>query len=569
MPRAGLLLTFLLAACSTSRTSGSVADLGTGCTGAGCPACTPGTDVCVGNDVHTCDANGTTGAIVTTCDPLAGAACIGGACDNGCAAAATTDSNVGCEFWAVDLDNEEVAGSLAASQPWGVVVSNAGALTATVSVDRNDGEPGGQPIVSSVMGLSLPPGTVQMVALPQRWIDGSTGMANNGTGTALSSNAYRISSDVPLVVYQFNPLRQSFSNDASLLIPTNGLGTDHRIVGYPTARPLAILGPELVSRSYITIVGTSTATQVTVKVTNATVAGGGIPALAAGATWTGTIGPYDVINIESDGAPGDFTGSAVSASAPVAVFSGSEASVAPATSKKPPAPPGYDASSTTCCTDHLEEQVWPVTSLGKTFVITRSPIRSDDPTTYPGYDIVRFVGAAAPATVTTNLPGPDASFTLQPGELHEAFVETDFVATATQPILVAQILVSGDYTDTNALSGDPSLTILPALEQFRPSYLFLVPDSYDKNYLVIAQRAADAPVQIDGGPLPATCTQADAGTVAGDDYLSRTCPVQPGAHKLTGDHPFGIAAYGYYRYGSCAFNGGAYVKKIYTPPPIL
>ncbi|MEZ4373619.1 MAG: hypothetical protein R3B07_22550 [Polyangiaceae bacterium] len=51
-------------------------------------------------------------------------------------------------------------------------------------------------------------------------------------------------------------------------------------------------------------------------------------------------------------------------------------------------------------------------------------------------------------------------------------------------------------------------------------------------------------------------------------YESRVCPLSEGAHKLTGDVPFGIVAYGYGGAGSYAFAGGADVKRIYEPPPI-
>lgn len=524
----------------------------------GCSDCNPGGTTCVGNDVYHCGPDGKPVDKILTCDAADGNVCVNGECLQGCAAAATNASNVGCEFWAVDLDNESNALNNAANAPWGIVVSNAGMGTANVLVERNDGAVGAAAQIAMVTGFSLAPGTVQMVTLPTRELDGSTNGQGNGPGTFLSSNAYRVTSNLPLVVYQFNPLRQSYSNGASLLIPTNGLGTDHRIVGYPSG----ILG-----HSYVTITGTQPGTVVKFKTTCATLAGGGIPALNAGDTYTGTIGPFDVINIENSGLGGDFTGSAVSASAPVAVWTGSEMAIAPGTVNTPPPPPGYSGSN--CCTDHIEEQVLPVTSLGKHFVITRSPIRSDSPSTYPGYDVIRFVGAAAAATVTTNLSPPHNSFTLQPGEMHEAFVDSDFTAESTEPIVIGQILVSANYTETNLLVGDPSLTLFPAVEQYRPSYLFLVPESYDTNYVVISQPMADPPAQIDGAALPSACVVGMAGKLGGVDYVARRCPVQPGAHNITGMTPFGIAAYGYYRYGSYAFIGGAFVKKIYTPPPIL
>jgi hypothetical protein len=44
--------------------------------------------------------------------------------------------------------------------------------------------------------------------------------------------------------------------------------------------------------------------------------------------------------------------------------------------------------------------------------------------------------------------------------------------------------------------------------------------------------------------------------------------VAQGVHRLTGDKPFGIIAYGYGNAGSYAFAGGADVKPVYEPPPL-
>ena len=39
-------------------------------------------------------------------------------------------------------------------------------------------------------------------------------------------------------------------------------------------------------------------------------------------------------------------------------------------------------------------------------------------------------------------------------------------------------------------------------------------------------------------------------------------------HRMSGTVPFGIMAYGYDDADVYAFPGGAFVKKIYEPPPI-
>ena len=56
--------------------------------------------------------------------------------------------------------------------------------------------------------------------------------------------------------------------------------------------------------------------------------------------------------------------------------------------------------------------------------------------------------------------------------------------------------------------------------------------------------------------------------VGGKTYESRRCSVPEGVHKLSGDKPYGVVAYGYGNAGSYAVAGGADVKPIYDPPPI-
>ena len=58
----------------------------------------------------------------------------------------------------------------------------------------------------------------------------------------MSPHAYHVVSNGPVVVYQFNPIIQQYSNDASTLIPVQALGTDYIAVGFQTANPCAIAG---------------------------------------------------------------------------------------------------------------------------------------------------------------------------------------------------------------------------------------------------------------------------------------------------------------------------------------
>ena len=540
-------------------------DLGTS-GGLGEGSCSAAGTTCVGNDVHVC-ADGGAGAFVKTCDST-GEFCFGGECAASCDAAEAWGSIVGCEFWAADLDNEYSDLNDAAGAPWGVVVSNFGKTAAHVTIEKNDAPPGTAPKIVKVIEETLAPDSLKELTLPTREVDGSTSK-DNGSGTFLSSNAFRIKSDVPIVVYQFNTLRHTFSNDASLLIPKNGLGTVYRVLGWPTTNPIAFQIPGappiagIPDHSFVTVIGTIEGTKVKVTVGGPTVAGSGHPAKKKGEVIEQMLGPFDVLNIESDGIPGDMTGTIVESTKPVVVFTGGERGIAPM-ADGPPAPPGYD-SKDLCCTDHLEEQLLPVTSYGKTFVLTRSPIRSKGGYVEP--DILRFMGVAAETTIKTSLPAPFDNFTLQPGEHRDTWTTGDVVVEASEPLAVAQILVSqGFTTGSGSEGGDPSLTIFPPVDQYRRDYLFNVPTSWGKNYVVIAAEVGKK-VQIDGKEASG-CTVSPAGVMAGKTWESRRCPVSEGTHRMTGDAPFGIIAYGYGSRGSYAFVGGANVKKIYEPPPL-
>ena len=298
--------------------------------GKGCVTCRPGESTCMGNGVGVCGDDGELSGGMSPCDTAGGELCAQGRCRSACEAVSMEPTNMGCEFWAVDLDNEYSPLNDAAGAPWGVVLAKAGFAPAQVKIERNDSLPGQAPKLATVKSLTVAPGSLQMVPLPTRELDGSKLGKDDGPGTWLSANAYKITSTAPLVAYQFNPLEQMFSNDASLLIPTNGLGTVYRVLGFPTANPIGFPGiPGIPDHSFVTVVGVTANTQVTVTLGGPIVAGGTIPARAKGGKITATLGPFEVLNLESDGIPGDLTGTVVTASAPVAVFTGGERGIAP------------------------------------------------------------------------------------------------------------------------------------------------------------------------------------------------------------------------------------------------
>ncbi len=507
-------------------------------------------DVGADSDSDTSDTNGE----VITCDD-----------------AVDKPSNFGCEFWAVDMDQQDAFND-PASAPWGVAISSAGFGFTDVTIEINVAAPGEPLDLVVVEQLTIDADEVLPVELPTRELDCGA-MPNDyaAPGTCLSSNAFRITSTSPIIVYQFNVFKNQFSNDASLLLPTPALGENYRVIGWPAGHPVKLF--DIIDRSAVTIVGTEPGTTVTVKPSWRIKGNPPIPAAKPGEEIVVELGPFDVLNLETDDGTfqdnqktiADLTGTVITSTKPVAVFSGVESTSAPAGVVDIPTYPGW-VEDDTCCLDHLEEQLFPVESIGREYVITRSPIRSTSD--YHEPDVIRFMGVAENAQITTNLPPPYDSFNLQPGDVTTTWADADFVAVGTKPFMVAQLLISQEYVD-GPYTGDPALTIFPPVAQYRDEYRILTPADdglwgWAKNYVVLSAEPANM-ITIDGVE-PIDCIITPAGTVSGVDYESRRCPVSEGAHSLKGVTPFGVIAYGYGSAGSYAFPGGADVEAIYMPP---
>jgi hypothetical protein len=413
---------------------------------------------------------------------------------------------------------------------------------------------------------------------------------NSGTGTFVSPHAYHVVTSGPAVVYQFNPIIQQFSNDASTLIPIQALGGDYIIVGYPTANPCGIAALPVESvpdHSSITIIPVEDQTHVTVTASHPITASGGdsgipVPAVAKNGTLSLTLSRYDVANLESEqpitanpldcitaGQDGDFTGTYIHSDKPIVVFTSGERGIGFGGADNVVYPPDWADSNSggddkICCTDHLEEQLLPVTALGHEFAIARSPIRSTDPTGWLEPDIVRVVATVDGTVITTNLPAPYNSITLNARQQKTFAATRGFTMSSNNAIEVATYLVPQQFVK-HGYTGDPSQLLMPAAEQYRKDYVFLIPSTFQSNYIVMAAPVT-ASIMLDGMPLAMQenlgCYTGPIGTVANVEYQQITCPAQEGHHTVSADQPFGLSVFGYYNVGSYAFVGGSDVKLI-------
>lgn len=563
----------------------------------GCVVCVPDELYCGGttdSDVYRCNADGTGGTLVESCP--ADQVCSNGACKTPCEAALDHPSNVGCDFWAADLDNEppNIAGD-AAAQQLAIIVANNNEYPINVTVTKNAGRVGGPIDEQVVTTVAVPPRVAQQINLPQRELDGVMGQndiyrPNTGSGTFVSPHAYHVVTTGPAVIYQFNPIVQQFSNDASTLIPIQALGMDYVAVGFETANPCAIAGlptpdPSIPDHGAITIIAPNDDTHVTVTAGHAIAASAGdsgfpIAETPRGGTLSFTIGRYTAVNLETrqmvgdvfacanavnGGQNGDFTGTYIKADKPIVVFDANERGLGFGGADNVDYPPGWNDQDHVCCTEHMEEQLLPVTALGREFAIARSPIRSTHPT-WIEQDIFRVVGTADGTVITTNLPPPYNSFTVNAREQKTFMARTGFTLTADKAVEVAQYLVAQQFIKDGWI-GDPSQLTIPAAEQHRKDYVFLVPTTWTKNYAVFS-KPVDAHLVVDGLPLDSTefsnCTKAPIGTIASTTiaYEQVTCLLRPGHHYATGDLPFGLSVFGYHSVGAYSFVGGSDVKLI-------
>lgn len=616
----------------------------------GCTLCRPGEIFCMGDAVAECGDDGQSYEVREHCEVEDGFVCQQGRCRNLCDIAIAERSYVGCEFYAVDLDNAALGpGNDASAQQYSVVVSNPSGQPTEVVVERNIAPFGEPPVVEAIRSVTVLPGDLEVLDLPRREVDGSSSFArcsasaecdageacwcagelrvedappegghrdcrcrnapgasgiNDGTHSALTSNAYRLRSTLPIIAYQFNPLDNVgvFSNDASLLLPTSALGTHYSVVGWPQTiadsdDPNEDFDPRTDDedlRAFLTIVGTAPGTRVTITFgpeVRRVIGTGGYPDAVPGDVWELTIGAFDVINLETAGFNADFTGTRVQASFPVAVFSGSEASDAPR----------FDTlANRQCCADHLEEQLFPDDTLGTRFYIGRMPPRTRalnaafvDPTVdsvgeFNEPEYVRVL-AVRPGitTIETTLPSPDNYVELGEGESLIFTATQHFEMKTSQPVAVLQVLPSQEAVGIPSYypGGDPASIAVPPVQQYRREYVFLTPGLYAFDFVTITAPRT-APVLLDEKPISEfDCMVQPADGIRrrdGDpppewvvyncqlsfpDVLGRNQPVQDGIqndgyHTLRSTEPIGLVVYGFDAYVSYAYAGGLNLEPI-------
>jgi hypothetical protein len=479
-----------------------------------------------------------------------------------CADAATAHTYIGCDYWPTVTAN-----NVWSIFDYAVIVANAGMTPADVTVTR-----GGQMVAQ----VTVPPDQLSKIYLP--WVpalkgadfDECTSYMPFQKTVRANGGAYHLVTTTPVTVYQFSALEYagqggppgknwgscpgndycaqfndtagcfSFSNDASLLLPSTAMTGNYRLISAAGSQG-AILA----------VTGTQDGTKVTVtaSATATFVAGGGINGASPGGKTTFTLDAGDVVELAgSDNA--DLGGTLVQADKAVQVIGGHPCQFSP-----------LNDQEATC--DHLEESVLPAETLGKHYIVTVPT----GPHGKPVGHVVSLFGNVNGTKLTYPSGQPNgAPSALDAGQVvNLGTVSKDFEVEGDHEFGVATLMLSANHVDPNEMiepKGDPSISQSTAVEQYRTKYIFLAPSDYDVSYVdVVAPIGAH--LLLDGQSPDATPTPLGSTFAIVRIQLGAG---NGGAHVLTATAPVGIQVLGYGSYTSYQYPGGSNLVEIAAPP---
>jgi hypothetical protein len=339
----------------------------------------------------------------------------------------------------------------------------------------------------------------------------------------VKDGAYRLRSDNPVTVYQYNPLAATTTNDASVLLPVNTWTGNYLVAawtywqaGYPGFYAVVAR----TDGTKVTITPSATGKQIK--------AGGGI---AADGTGVVMLDEGDVLEVMNSG--GDVTGTIVTADKPVQVFGGHECTNVPL--------------NVTAC-DHLEESMFPIETLAKEYLVV-PPVQVPNDTLEKA-QIVRVVASEDNTTLVFDPDQPVGKNLAKAGDFVEIPTTTaKFVVTADKKILVAQYMVG---QDGGFGTSDPAMLIAVNPLQWRKSYLVHAPTSWTANYIDLMAKTGTN-VQVDGAAAGGWKVIGNTGYSYTHVKLSNA---GNGNHSITADQGVGVGVYGVQSYGSYWYPGG-------------
>lgn len=423
-------------------------------------------------------------------------------------------------------------------------------ITGTVSVGA----------IGFSQAFTVQSGTVTTITVP-------TEAAVRTSDIVEANKAIMIDADGPITVYGLNSelsalLPGAGSSDGFLAFPEQTLGVDYLILAN------AGIGNQF------TVVGCADGTIVTITPTIDIVPGilqgtSGNGTHLAGVPYNVTLNRGDVYQIRHGiDDDGDFTGTSVVASAPIAVFGGDLCGEVP-----------YDVQF---C-DHLVEQITPTESWGKSYQTMPFKNRMAE--------VYRFLASEDNTQVDVSREDPPGSGTivtttvatgLMRGEFVEFFnggpkyiyspgappvLNPDFPKPpvpldiqASAPLLASQLIPG---TKFDSVLGDPAMMNLAWFEQYVPTYTIATPlTGFDTHFLNLIVSDLDTEnVLLNGFPL-SSFTATPFTPIGSSGFSGMQLQIPPGAYTLKSSLPMSVYVYGYAQNNSYAYSAGLNLAAV-------
>jgi len=491
---------------------------------------------------------GCQGEVLEACAANQGCDSVSLKCVSECEAAASRKRSVGCDYYAVFMDQ------LKESSCFAVFLANTGGTDATISLEYGGstidaGEyaylPGGfgASLTYAKLGATpLAPGKVAILFLagpdgapaennpvcpkPTAVPSGAMLAAKSGVG-----KAFHITTSSPVVAYQINPFGGGSAavTGASLLIPSSAWGTNYLgMHAYDS-------GPEFTS---LNIIARET-THLKLLPTKNIEAAAGVPFGPAGTQYDFTLQAGEHLQItqlaELDGTP-------IEADKPVGFMAGGRCSEIP-------------ANQYAC--DHVEQMIPPVTALGSDYVGVSFKSRGGEPERW------RVLGVVDGTNLnwSSDFGAPTG---INRGEKHEFTTSFPFEVKSQDkdhPFILLSLMTGGSTNGMNGIGDADSVLVVPPA-QFLDSYVFFADPTYPTTNLVVVRapvngQFADVNLDCVTGPIQGwqkvgnyEYTRVDLTT--GDFKNVGNC--SSGAHAMNSDYPFGIWIWGWGSPGTSTFS---------------
>ncbi|XP_063797026.1 IgGFc-binding protein-like isoform X2 [Pseudophryne corroboree] len=334
-----------------------------------------------------------------------------------------------------------------------------------------------------------------------------------------TSKAVLVTSDVDISVFAFYTHR--VTADAMACLSLEDLGTEYYIstTGQRTGNQFAVANSleEVVSVT-VTVSGSITFKGISYSI---------------GDSFSFQLEYQQVVQFKS---ADDLTGTRVSSTAPVAVFSGNKC---------------FTGISNTC--DSLTEQLHPVKNWGSFFAVF--------PLLNHNKDVIKIISTSSDTTVDINGPKGDTHHSLQKGSYIEITVDKGMTIKSTKPIMVTYIFQ--DFIPGVVTMYDPFITNVPPSLVTRLYYRFVTQARYYNFLLIVSQASASDGFYLDHRQISSysVSLKSFSGFHAWEVSLGKT----DGQHEIYHESmPFTIYVFGIENYVSYGYSMGQ--EAIYAAP---